>query len=381
MKINFVGINGYDFPYTRVRCYHFAEKLKEHGLDTSVLSYRDHLAPHYTGIQMLGLDDKTKLLLNMEAFKRLHSEPEALLYIQKLHYHSAAPYMLSRMGRNKYVFDYDDWDVDRSPLFDDIFLNNLFFKSNDPDKITRTLASEALCCVASSRYLEKYLKESNPNVFYIPTGVNLNRFKKKSVKKEDTVKFVWTGQIWGKVIFDNIVFLLKCFKLTHEREKNVSLVIVGGGDWMKHVKEVIEKDFNHCPVKIVEWLHPDNIPDFLSGVDVGLLPLITDPENRTWMLSKSPTKFFEYMGMELPTVSSRFGEIREIVEDGVDGFLAEGIEEFSEKMLTLARNPQLRISMGEKARSKAEKNYSLEVLVAKLAENIKSLYAPRADKS
>jgi len=375
MKINFVGINGYDFPYTRVRCFHFAEKLKAHGFDTDVLSFRDHLAPQYSGIEMLGLGEQEKISLNLEAFKRLHAEPDSLLYIQKLHYHSVAPYMLSRMGRNKYVFDYDDWDVERSPLFDDPFLNKLFLKSSNPDEITRTVAREAVLCVASSRFLEGYLRESNTNVLYIPTGVDIERFsvndaaKIRSAKKSFT--FVWTGQIWGKVIYDNIVFLLKCFKRVYEQEKNVSFLIVGGGDWMKHVRESISNDFSHSPIEIINWVHPDKMPEFLSGVNAGLLPLITDSENETWMKSKSPTKFFEYMAMELPTVSTRFGEIKEIVEDGVDGFLAEGIEEFSAKMLALAQDSELCATMGARARTKVEKDYSLDSLVSRLAQGLR----------
>ncbi len=376
MKVNFVGINGYDFPYTRVRCYHFAEKLRGFGIDAEVLSFRDHLAPEYTGIEMLGLDDETKLSLNLKAFRKLYQEPGSLIYMQKLHYHSVAPYILHRMGRNRYIFDYDDWDVDRSPLFDDPGLNKTFLKHEDPDKITRTVAKEAVCCVASSKYLEKYLRESNKNTHYIPTGVNLERFKQKSkTAPEGPVKFVWTGQIWGKVIFDNIVFLLKSFKRVYEKKRDVSFVIVGGGDWMKHLREEINKNYSSCPIEIINWVHPDEMPNFLSKMHVGLLPLIPDADNEIWMKSKSPTKFFEYMAMELSTVSTRNGEIEYIVEDGVDGFLGNGVEEFSQKMLELALDQDLRESMGKKARAKAEREYSLDVLGERLGKIIRQLPA------
>ena len=77
MKTVFIGINGYDFPYTRVRCFHFAEELQKLGMETEVLSYRDHLAPQYSGIEMLNLGDREKLRLNFKAFLKLFKSPKA----------------------------------------------------------------------------------------------------------------------------------------------------------------------------------------------------------------------------------------------------------------------------------------------------------------
>ena len=60
MKIIFIGINGYQIPYTRIRCYHFANILRKYGLETEVLSYQEHLSSQYNGTQMLQLNDREK---------------------------------------------------------------------------------------------------------------------------------------------------------------------------------------------------------------------------------------------------------------------------------------------------------------------------------
>ncbi|HXK92871.1 MAG TPA: hypothetical protein PKV38_04230, partial [bacterium] len=47
MRILFIGHNGYGYPHTRVRCYHFARVLATMpDIETAVLSFRDDLAPH-----------------------------------------------------------------------------------------------------------------------------------------------------------------------------------------------------------------------------------------------------------------------------------------------------------------------------------------------
>jgi O-antigen biosynthesis protein len=104
------------------------------------------------------------------------------------------------------------------------------------------------------------------------------------------------------------------------------------------------------------------MPEVMKDVDIGLMPLIPDDFNRDWMESKSPTKFFEYMAMGKATVTSAFGEVKNIVQDGIDGFLANNLDEFTYKFIMLAKNKELRDKMGSSAREKVTSNYSIEEL-------------------
>jgi glycosyltransferase involved in cell wall biosynthesis len=370
MKVVFIGINGYEFPYTRVRCYHFAKILKNYGIETEVLSYRDHLAPQYSGIQMLELPDSEKLRLNMKAGWQLIRQRKAIFYIQKVHYHSAMPFFLSRFGKNKFILDYDDWDIDRSPMFRRPYLNRLFFGCDNIQHITGNMASKAVCCVASSKYLHTFLSRYNKKVVYIPTGVNAEVFKKKAFKFDKKVTFIWTGQIWGDVMYNNILELIICFSEVCKNHDNIQFRVIGGGDLMPKVKNLVKNNYSQLDIEIIDWVEYRDMPDYLSAADIGLLPLIPDIKNAIWMRSKSPTKLFEYMATGLPTVSSRAGEAEFIIEDGRDGFLATGREEFIQKMSLLAGDYNLRVKMGELARLKAEKQYSLDVLGKKLADSI-----------
>ncbi|MFH0941120.1 MAG: glycosyltransferase, partial [Candidatus Omnitrophota bacterium] len=87
--------------------------------------------------------------------------------------------------------------------------------------------------------------------------------------------------------------------------------------------------------------------------------------------AKSPTKLFEYMACSKPTVSSRVGEARYIVRDGINGFLAGSQREFIEKMEALVEDENLCRRLGREARQDVERKYSLAVLGKQLSGILK----------
>ncbi len=119
-----------------------------------------------------------------------------------------------------------------------------------------------------------------------------------------------------------------------------------------------------------DWIDPDGIPEYLAGVDVGLLPLIQDTK---FNKAKSPTKLFEYMGMAKPTIASDIGEAGNILRDQQTGFLAKDKKEFVSAMCRLAEDPQRRAEMGDRAREDAERYYSLEILGKRLADILRGI--------
>jgi len=290
---------------------------------------------------------------------------------------------LSKIGRNKYILDYDDWDANYCSLYKSKVLNKFFFGygansdkfgniyPSDYEEILKEIASKAVACITSSHALKESLSKFSEKVYYIPTGVDENKFKKRDSNLRDKIRFCWVGIVWGDVIFDNIVFLLQCFSQVKRFNKDIELKIVGSGQCMNRVKEIINLIYRNDDIEVIDWIEPGKMPEFLSSVDIGLLPLIQ--EKNIWINSKSPTKLFEFMAMEIPTISSRVGEVRYVIEDGIDGFLASNREEFISKMEILIKDKSLRKEMGIKARKKVEQTYCLNVLGKKLFDILKEL--------
>jgi len=361
MKAIFIGLSGRSYPYVRVRCYDFAAELKRHGVETSVISFRDHLSGGLSELEMWDRGDRAKLGMSVKALLRLVREKPQLLYIQKIHYHAAAPYLLARLRGMPYVLDYDDWDEGIECLFKRPWLNKTVFGHARYSDILKAVAGNASACVVSSRYLLERLSGLTRNIALIPTGVDTTVFTPRGKRNDDgKVVFGWTGVVWGELMLRNMLFMLECFRRVASVVPGAALRIVGGGQLMPRVRGVIAREYRDCDIEVEEWMPHGRMPEFLSRIDVGLLPLIQkgDP----WIEAKSPTKFFEYMAMGLPTVASRVGELRSIIEDGQDGFLAETVGEFAEKMRLLAADRDARKRMGERARGTIVDRYSIEML-------------------
>lgn len=376
--ILFIGLSGYAYPHTRVRCYHFAEGLSKLGMSTSVLSYKDDLGKQFSEADMYELRDRKKLWLNIKALPKLFFNRKTLFYLQKIHYHSAMPYLCYRLKNQPYIFDYDDYDIPLPCIFNRPSLNQFFFKTSNYETMTEMVAKNAVACVASSHFLVEYLSKFNNRVVYIPTGVDTHQFTLpplapsliKEGAKGGGLVFIWTGVVWGEPILENIKFMLECFSELTKKYSNIELRIVAGGRWLPQVEELLKTQYAGQPIQICPWVEHQKMPEFLQNADIGLLPLIQDT---LWTKSKSPTKLFEYLSTGLPVVASPTGEINYVLKDGETGLLAKDKKEFIQKMELLIQNPQLQKTLGENARRKVEEEYSLDILSKKLYDFLSQL--------
>ena len=169
---------------------------------------------------------------------------------------------------------------------------------------------------------------------------------------------------------ENIKFILDCFSVLTDKYDNIFMSIAGEGKYFREINAYINGFKYKDRIKIDNWIPPDEIPRYLSNIDIGLLPLIQDIK---FNKSKSPTKLFEYMAMAKPIVSSNLGEASHIICDGVNGFLASSKEEFIEKMEILINSVVLRKNMGGSARRHIETSYSLKVLGKELCDILKTV--------
>jgi glycosyltransferase involved in cell wall biosynthesis len=360
MKVVFITREGRSLSGARVRCYNFARALAARGADTEVFSYAEHLgAPCGENERRMSMRDK--LRMNMRAYARLRKERRGtVFFVQRFNYHSFAPWLSSLTGGFPLIFDCDDWDMREDPAY-----HFGFYPSSKAEFLTHRLAGGAAACVAASRFLESYLRRFNRNVLYVPTGVDTADFSPgDSRPSSGEIVFSWAGTVYHRPMLENLFFALDCFAEAAKGRPDMRFEVAGEGSYLEEFRDRARKmGLLGSRVRLVGWIEPGKMPEYLRSVDVGLLPLVQDTK---FNQAKSPTKLFEYMAAGKPVVASTRGEAGGIIRDGADGFLAGSAAEFAGKMKLAAQDRDLRLSVGAAARLRAESEFSLEKLAARL---------------
>lgn len=102
----------------------------------------------------------------------------------------------------------------------------------------------------------------------------------------------------------------------------------------------------------------------IQSFDIGIMPLIDAPFER----GKCGYKLIQYMACGLPVVASPVGVNSQIVEHGVNGFLAKDQEQWAHALQTLLESPELRMKMGQAGRAKVEKYYCAQKIAPRIID-------------
>ena len=136
-----------------------------------------------------------------------------------------------------------------------------------------------------------------------------------------------------------------------DKDKNTELFLAGPLN--------IESELNKFSKRIKQMPYVSREKHFanIASVDINITPL---EMNSPFCEAKSELKFFEAGIVKVPTVAAATQTFKEAIEDSVDGFVANGEEEWFEKLEKLIVDENLRKDIGEKAYQKAIEKYSVE---------------------
>ena len=355
-KLFFITRESYFNPGARNRCYYFSEYMRTNGFQSEVFSFVDKYLPISAGRE-INLKFYQKLKLIYLAFIDLCKiGTNSIFIINRFNYHSIAAWTAAFCKNIPMVFDMDDWESSEQ-------INNVYgiYPRSKAEYLTRKIAGNSKFCIASSRYLENYLKKYNKKVYYLPTGVDLNKFFKTFPKEKDDFIFSWHGSINRPEIVRYLKFICDCFIALCDKYPHIRLYFAGSGVYSKDFLELL-KEYQCEKIVYKGYIDYKNMPSYLDSIDVGLVPLL---EASRFNLSKSPVKIFEYMAKAKAVIASNVGEASFIIDHGVNGFLASTREEFISIMERLIKDKQLLIKIGDNAFDKIKKEFSLHALAGR----------------
>lgn len=144
--------------------------------------------------------------------------------------------------------------------------------------------------------------------------------------------------------------------VNHKGFNNVKFVIAGDGDLKHEINNLITKYKLTTTVFLIGYV--EDIPHLL--LDSNALILTSEMEGL-------PLVILESMAMGVPVVASKVGGIPEIISDGSDSFLVEYDKDleknFTEKLILLMDNENLRKRFSIQAQEKIEKQFSMREMV------------------
>jgi glycosyltransferase involved in cell wall biosynthesis len=248
---------------------------------------------------------------------------------------------VARLEGIPYVVDYDDAWFHR---YENHWLSPLL--GHKIDAVMRI----AHTVVAGNDYLARRAHQAGArHVEIVPTAIDLGRYSDLPERPPGGALTVgWIGIPFNVHYLSMIAPALRAAAGTQP----IALQVVGAS---------VPPEFGGMPAESFPWSEDTEISR-IGQFDVGVMPLHDTP----WERGKCAYKLLQVMAAGKPVIASPVGANRQVVRHGINGFLAETTEEWTEALRKLA-DPDLRQRMGAEARKTVEEQYSTAIAEPRLA--------------
>jgi glycosyltransferase involved in cell wall biosynthesis len=217
--------------------------------------------------------------------------------------------------------------------------------------------------IAGNEFLATYARRFNPAVHVIPTSIDVDLFVPRSDSRpapsNAPIAVGWIGTPTTASFLTPLAPLLRALAAEQAFEFHVA----GSTSALA---------FDGVPTRNLQW-SLDREVELFNQCDIGVYPLPDDD----WARGKCGFKAIQFMSCGVPVVASAVGVNREIVHDGVNGFLAATPDEWRQKLSALMADADLRRRMGAAGRRTIQERYSLQVNGPRVAAVIGAALARR----
>ena len=350
MKVLLLSRYGRLGASSRVRCYQYLRALREWGIDVTPapLLGDEYVADLYAG-------RRAPLLRILSAYSRrawhvVRSSRFDLLWIEYelLPWLPAWAEAVLATFNIPYVVDYDDAIFHRYELH-----HNPLIRATLSNKIDEIMRQAALVTVGNEYLANRAHRAGARRIEFLPTVVDLSRYKYAG----EPVNTIYTVGWIGSPITSPYLDLVRPALAEVCKHGGGQVILVGSRD----------VTFDGVRTLVRPWAEETEVAE-IQHFDVGIMPLPDKP----WERGKCGYKLIQYMGCGRPVVASPVGANKQIVEHGVNGFLAITTSEWIDA-LSMLRDASLRRRMGQAGRAKVERDYSLQVTAPRLAAMLHSL--------
>lgn len=277
--------------------------------------------------------------------------------------------MLARKFNKKLVLDMDDalWHI-----LPDNSAYNVYKKGAEGHKIITSICREVDAITVTNSYLKNVVIHNtgrHPSAVKVfPNTVDFDLYSYRSpFRDEYDFRILHFGSTTHFVDLQSEEFFKGIDKIMKDYP-NVVFKTVGA--LIPKYKEAWGQRYEHGfgDPDIYKWIK-DKFPTFLSEADVVVAPLSDNTYNRC----KSDIKRSETATAMKPFIGQKIRQYEEVIEDGVDGFLALSAQDWYNSLKALIEDKALRKSMAQKAFERVGRERNVKGLIKEYAEFFKGL--------
>lgn len=239
------------------------------------------------------------------------------------------------------------------------------------ERLLSKCTNKIICCSQAIRdFVVRFLEIPDNKTEVIYNGIFCKRqgtgLNKQDAKSKTEVTLLIIASL---VENKGHQYLIDALHKLKNRKKKVKLLIVGDGPLKVELKDYAAT--LGIKEKIVFLGIQDNVHDILEDSDILVLPSV---EREGMGIS-----IIEAMSMAKPVIGTSLGGIPEVIEDGVNGYLAEprNSKDLADKLEILIDNITLRQRMGKEGRDKFELRFEAKTMLEKLEGLYRSLLKHR----
>lgn len=214
------------------------------------------------------------------------------------------------------------------------------------------------------------IKNINKNKYYIPNGVNIDRFDNVNVPKAKQPTLIFAGRLHPQ---KNLMMLIKAIAKVKKEIPDIRLRVVGDGPQKEEINKLIRQQALESSVELLGEIDGSSLVKLYKSSHLFILPSIYEGQ---------PLTLLEAWASKLPVIVTKSGDCQFLVKNGVNGYLIDNpldpdeiatlIKKALENKRSFSTNKNLEI-MGLNGYNSLKENFSWEKSAQKTLKVYESL--------
>jgi glycosyltransferase involved in cell wall biosynthesis len=250
-----------------------------------------------------------------------------------------------------------------------------------PVRIVRALERRAyriadrVCCT-TQRFIQTVLERgvSREKVFFLPNGADLELFQPLPADHPVVAEYpfgnrfvaMYSGALGIKHGLETVLEAARLLR----HEESILFFLLGGGARRKALMERAQ-ELKLTNVIFGGERSVSEVPHLLARADVCLSACLSEE----YLAKIISVKIFEYLACGKAVVAAQTGESASVLEESGAGVVVPpgDARAMADAILSLSRDPERCVAMGQRGRQFVEQNYSRSVWAARLEEMLRAL--------